>query len=121
MTDKNDEDFESNEESEEHIFIESGDLPAPEERPLPKEVQRKIIESLNRDREKTRSRIAVSVISIFGATLLACFSVLAVSVFHEKADKALAKDLAIILLNPATGLAAGAVGFYLGYDSKKSK
>ncbi|AFY70146.1 hypothetical protein Pse7367_1870 [Thalassoporum mexicanum PCC 7367] len=103
----------------EDISIESEYLSEPEEYPLPKEIQRDIIKSLNREQEKTRSKIAIILIAIYGTTLLACFSVLAVSVFDEKADKALAKDLAIILLNPATGMAAGAVGFYLGTRQKK--
>jgi hypothetical protein len=70
-------------------------------------------------RSPTVAWIAITLIIIFGVTLLGCFCVFTVAIFNSQISQESVKDLAIVLLNPATTLATFAVGFYLGSKSKE--
>jgi hypothetical protein len=83
------------------------------------EAEQETTKLLNENRqERTVAWIVITLITIYGVILLACFCIFAIAVFKPQADRDLLKDIALVLLTPATILATFVMGFYLGSKQK---
>jgi hypothetical protein len=67
-----------------------------------------------KQRETTRTQIAMRLVTMFSGTLAATFILTGIAAFNPIADKALIKDFASLAISAQVGLLGTALGYYFG-------
>lgn len=68
----------------------------------------------DKEREKTRTRLALGLVKIFAFSLGASFTLIGVATFIPKSDKALLKEILPSIINAQVVLLGVGLGFYFG-------
>ncbi|MEG4395029.1 MULTISPECIES: hypothetical protein [unclassified Microcoleus] len=71
---------------------------------------------VGKNRERTRSKIANRLLTMFATSLVTTFVVVGVSSLMPNSDKGLLKDLIPLIITPQVGLLGVTIGFYFDKD-----
>lgn len=86
------------------------------------EADEKTIQNVQRwaakQRETTRTKLAMRLANLFGGSLIASFVVMGAAAFNPNADKAFIKDIIPVIITPQSTLLAAALGYYFGTKDK---
>ena len=84
--------------------------------PLSKEVHQELKTSVNKDRDKTRSKIADRLMTIFASSVVATFVLIGVISLTPNSDKELVKVLTPLILTSQGTMLGVALTFYFDKD-----
>jgi len=71
---------------------------------------------VGKNRERTRSKIANRLLTMFATSLVTTFVLVGVSSLMPNSDKGLLKDLIPLIITPQVGLLGVTIGFYFDKD-----
>lgn len=87
--------------------------------PVSQKTVNELSNSLAKQREAFRSKLAMRLTKIFGFSLGACFLLILITSIYPPANKAEIKDLISVTITPQVTLLSFALGFYFG-NSKEN-
>ena len=77
-----------------------------------KEVCQDVEEWVSKNRDRTRTKIANCLLTMFGTSLVTTFALVGVSSLMPNSDKGLLKDLLPLIITPQVSLLGVTIGFY---------
>jgi len=81
-----------------------------------KEVCQDVEDWVSKNRERTRSKIANRLLTMFATSLVTTFVLVGVSSLMPNSEKGLLKDLIPLIITPQVGLLGVTIGFYFDKD-----
>ena len=84
--------------------------------PPSEEVRQNVEAWVGRNRERTRSKIANRLLTMFATSLVTTFVLVGVSSLMPNSDKGLLKDLIPLIITPQVGWLGVTIGFYFDKD-----
>ena len=81
-----------------------------------KEVCQDVEEWVSKNRDRTRTKIANCLLTMFATSLVTTFALVGVSSLMPNSDKGLLKDLIPLIITPQVGLLGVTIGFYFDKD-----
>jgi hypothetical protein len=81
-----------------------------------KEVCQDLEDWLSKNRDRTRTKIANCLLTMFGTSLVTTFALVGVSSLMPNSDKGLLKDLLPLIITPQVSLLGVTIGFYFDKD-----
>ena len=84
--------------------------------PPSEEVSQNVEAWVGKNRERTRSKIANRLLTMFATSLVTTFVLVGVSSLMPNSDKGLLKDLIPLIITPQVGLLGVTIGFYFDKD-----
>ena len=81
-----------------------------------KEVCQDVEEWVSKNRDRTRTKIANCLLTMFGTSLVTTFALVGVSSLMPNSDKGLLKDLLPLIITPQVSLLGVTIGFYFDKD-----
>ncbi|MEG4808186.1 hypothetical protein QUA82_11120 [Microcoleus sp. F8-D3] len=81
-----------------------------------KEVCQGVEDWVSKNRDRTRTKIANCLLTMFGTSLVTTFALVGVSSLMPNSDKGLLKDLLPLMITPQVSLLGVTIGFYFDKD-----
>lgn len=81
-----------------------------------KEVCQNVEDWVSKNRDRTRTKIANCLLTMFGTSLVTTFALVGVSSLMPNSDKGLLKDLLPLIITPQVSLLGVTIGFYFDKD-----
>lgn len=81
-----------------------------------KEVCQNVEDWVSKNRDRTRTKIANFLLTMFGTSLVTTFALVGVSSLMPNSDKGLLKDLLPLIITPQVSLLGVTIGFYFDKD-----
>ena len=81
-----------------------------------KEVCQDVEDWVSKNRDRTRTKIANCLLTMFATSLVTTFALVGVSSLRPNSDKGLLKDLLPLIITPQVSLLGVTIGFYFDKD-----
>lgn len=86
--------------------------------PVSQKVANELSNSLAKQKEAVRSKLAIGLIKIFGLSSVASFLLILITTIYPPANKIEIKDLILAVITPQVTLLSVATGFYFGNNKE---